>query len=57
MKPARLSFAVVGTVASAVVGASLWPHARDALAILRRRTSPRNWPISGSILLCEITRR
>lgn len=40
MKPARLSLALVGMVASAAVGAALWPHARDAGAILAAQDEP-----------------
>jgi hypothetical protein len=40
MKPARLSLALVGMVASAAVGAALWPHARDAGAVLAVHDEP-----------------
>jgi len=41
MRPALLSFAVIGAVASAAVGAALWPHARDSLAVLAAQDEPR----------------
>ena len=40
MRPARLSFAIIGTVASAAVGAALWPHARDAYMVLAAQDEP-----------------
>jgi hypothetical protein len=40
MRPARLSFAMIGTVASVAVGAALWPHARDSLAVLAAQDEP-----------------
>jgi hypothetical protein len=40
MKPVWLGLAVVGTVASAAVGAALWPHAREAFAILAAQDEP-----------------
>src|SRR5258708_1854782 len=40
MRPARLSFAIIGTVASAAVGAALWPHARDSFAVLAAQDEP-----------------
>ncbi len=40
MKRARLSLAVVYMVASAAVGAALWPHARDSAAILAAQDEP-----------------
>jgi hypothetical protein len=40
MKRARLSLAVACMVASAAVGAALWPHAREASAILVAQDEP-----------------
>jgi hypothetical protein len=40
MKQVRLSLAVVGMAASIAVGAALWPHARDAGAILAAQDDP-----------------
>ena len=40
MKPARLSLAVAGMATSVAVGAALWPHARDAFAILAAQDQP-----------------
>jgi hypothetical protein len=40
MKRAKLGFAVVGMVASAAVAATLWPNARDALAVLAVQNDP-----------------
>ena len=40
MRPARLSFALIGMVASAAVGVALWPHARDAYAVLAAQDEP-----------------
>ena len=40
MKRTRLSLAVACMVASAAVGAALWPHAREAAAILVARDEP-----------------
>jgi hypothetical protein len=40
MKRTRLSLAVAYMVASAAVGAVLWPHARDASAILAAQNEP-----------------
>ena len=40
MRLARLSFAIIGTVASAAVGVALWPHARDAYAVLAAQDEP-----------------
>ncbi len=40
MKRTRLCLAVAYMVASAAVGAALWPHARDALAILAAQDEP-----------------
>ena len=40
MRPARLSFAIIGTVASAAVGVALWPHARDAYTVLAAQDEP-----------------
>ena len=40
MRLVRLSFAIIGTVASATVGVALWPHARDAYAVLAAQDEP-----------------
>jgi hypothetical protein len=40
MKRVRLSLALLGMVASAAVGAALWPQARDAAAILAAQDEP-----------------
>jgi hypothetical protein len=40
MKQVKLSLAVVGMAASIAVGAALWPHARDAGAILAAQDDP-----------------
>jgi hypothetical protein len=40
MKRARLGLALVGMAASAAVGAALWPHARDAYAVLAAQHDP-----------------
>lgn len=40
MKHARLGLAVAGMAGSVAVGATLWPHARDALAILIVQDEP-----------------
>lgn len=40
MKQARLSLAVAAMAASVAVGAALWPHARDAYALLAARDEP-----------------
>ena len=40
MKLARLSLAVAGMAASVAAGAALWPHARDAFAILAAQDQP-----------------
>ena len=40
MRPARLSFAIIGTVASVTVGVALWPHARYAYAVLAAQDEP-----------------
>src|SRR6195256_3402631 len=40
MKRARLSLAVACMVARAAVGAGLWPHAREASAILAAQDAP-----------------
>src|ERR1700682_4961354 len=40
MKRTRLSLAVAYMAASAAVGAALWPHARDASAILAAQDAP-----------------
>ncbi|MGY3588363.1 hypothetical protein ACVIGB_002677 [Bradyrhizobium sp. USDA 4341] len=40
MNGVRLSFAVAGLVASAAVGAAIWPHARDAGTVLSARNDP-----------------
>jgi hypothetical protein len=40
MKAARLSLAVAGMATSVAVGAALWPHARDAFAILAAQDQP-----------------
>ncbi len=40
MKRARLGLALVGMAASVAVGAALWPHARDAYAVLAAQDDP-----------------
>jgi hypothetical protein len=40
MKRARLSLAVAGMAVSVAVGAALWPHARDAFAMLAAQDEP-----------------
>lgn len=40
MKRARISLAVAGMVVSAVMAATLWPHARDAFALLAAQDDP-----------------
>jgi hypothetical protein len=40
MRLVRLNFAIIGTVASAAVGLALWPHARDAYAVLAAQDEP-----------------
>ncbi|MCC8962501.1 hypothetical protein H8A95_09305 [Bradyrhizobium sp. Pear76] len=40
MNGVRLSLAVAGLAASAAVGAAIWPHARDAGALLSARDDP-----------------
>jgi len=40
MKQVKLSLAVAGMAASIAVGAALWPHARDAGAILAAQDEP-----------------
>ena len=40
MRLVRLSFAIIGTVASAAVGVALWPHARDAYTVLAAQDEP-----------------
>ncbi len=40
MRQARLSLAVAGMAASVAVGAALWPHARDAFAVLSAQDEP-----------------
>jgi hypothetical protein len=40
MKRARLGLALVGMAVSAAVGAALWPHARDAYAVLAAQDDP-----------------
>ena len=40
MKRAGLSLAVAGMAATIAVGAALWPHARDAFAILAAQDEP-----------------
>ncbi|MBI5323433.1 hypothetical protein [Bradyrhizobium sp.] len=40
MKRAKLSLAVAGMVVSAAVAAALWPHARDAFALLAAQDDP-----------------
>ncbi len=40
MRPVRLSFAIIGTVATAAVGAALWPHARAAYTVLAAQDEP-----------------
>jgi len=40
MNGVRLSLAVAGLAASAVVGAAIWPHARDAGTVLSARNDP-----------------
>ncbi|WP_342728283.1 hypothetical protein AAFG07_17080 [Bradyrhizobium sp. B097] len=40
MNGVRLIFAVAGLAASAVVGAAIWPHARDAGTVLSARNDP-----------------
>jgi hypothetical protein len=40
MKLARLSLAVAGMATSVAVGAALWPHARDASAVLAAQDDP-----------------
>ncbi len=40
MNRARVSFAVAGSAASAALGAAVWPHARDADAVLAAQDDP-----------------
>jgi hypothetical protein len=40
MKRARLGLALVGMAASVAVGAAVWPHARDAYAVLTAQDDP-----------------
>jgi hypothetical protein len=40
MKRARLGLALAGMAASVAVGAALWPHARDAYAVLAAQDDP-----------------
>jgi hypothetical protein len=40
MRQARISFALAGIAASVAIGAALWPHARDAYALLLAQDDP-----------------